>query len=61
VVHLASDPEVAKRSGRCFRTTDLAKQYGFTDVDGRIPEDSHVASTASGEAPDYWKTVLGDS
>jgi dehydrogenase/reductase SDR family protein 1 len=60
VVHLANDPEVAKRSGLCFRTSELARAYGFTDIDGEIPDDSHVASTASGEAPDYWKTVLGD-
>ena len=61
VVHLATDPEVAGRSGGCFRTSELAKAYGFTDVDGTIPEDSHEASTADGEAPEYWKTVLGDS
>jgi NAD(P)-dependent dehydrogenase (short-subunit alcohol dehydrogenase family) len=61
VVHLALDPELAKRSGRCFRTTDLAHEYGFTDIDGRIPDASHQAATASGEAPDYWKEVLGES
>lgn len=60
VVHLATDPEVGKRSGRCFRTSELAHQYGFRDVDGRVPEDSHRAATASGDAPDYWKKVLGD-
>jgi NAD(P)-dependent dehydrogenase (short-subunit alcohol dehydrogenase family) len=60
VVQLAADPEVAKRSGRCFRTTELAHAYGFTDIDGKIPEESHRASTVSGDAPDYWKTVLGE-
>ncbi|MBW2268718.1 MAG: SDR family NAD(P)-dependent oxidoreductase [Deltaproteobacteria bacterium] len=58
-VHLAADPEVASRSGRCFRTSALAHDYGFTDVDGTIPDDSHVASTVDGDAPEYWKTVLG--
>lgn len=37
VVALASDPEVARRSGRAFPVADLAEAYGFTDVDGRIP------------------------
>ena len=61
VVQLATDAEVAKRSGRCFRTTELAHEYGFTDVDGRIPDDSHQASTVGGDAPDFWKGVLGES
>ena len=29
-------------------------------LDGRVPDDSHLAATADGEAPDYWKTVLGE-
>jgi len=62
VVHLATDPERAARSGQCFRTTELAHAYGFTDVDGKVPDDSHHAATASGEeTPEYWNTVLGGS
>ena len=61
VVQLAMDPQVAERSGGCFRTAELANAYGFTDLDGTVPSESHEASTADGEAPDYWKTVLGDS
>lgn len=38
VVALAADPERAERSGRAFYVVDLAKSYGFTDVDGRVPE-----------------------
>ncbi len=35
VVALATDPKVMEKSGRVFRTGDLAKEYGFTDIDGR--------------------------
>jgi NAD(P)-dependent dehydrogenase (short-subunit alcohol dehydrogenase family) len=35
VVALASDPRVLRRSGKVFRVGDLARAYGFTDVDGR--------------------------
>ncbi len=37
VVALASDPNVMDRSGRAFRVADLAREYGFTDVDGTQP------------------------
>ncbi|HUZ42843.1 MAG TPA: SDR family NAD(P)-dependent oxidoreductase [Acidimicrobiales bacterium] len=37
VVALASDPDVAARSGRAFPVADLADDYGFTDTDGRVP------------------------
>lgn len=36
VVALASDGDVLARSGGVFRVGDLALEYGFTDVDGRI-------------------------
>jgi NAD(P)-dependent dehydrogenase (short-subunit alcohol dehydrogenase family) len=38
VVALASDPDVMARSGRPWPTAELARAYGFTDVDGRVPE-----------------------
>lgn len=37
VAALADDPRVAERSGGCFTAGDLARAYGFTDVDGRQP------------------------
>lgn len=37
VVALAADPQVARLSGRALRVGDLARDYGFTDVDGRQP------------------------
>jgi dehydrogenase/reductase SDR family member 1 len=37
VVALATDPDAGKRSGRAFYVADLAGDYGFTDIDGRVP------------------------
>jgi NAD(P)-dependent dehydrogenase (short-subunit alcohol dehydrogenase family) len=34
---LAEDPGVMRRSGEVFTVGDLAREYGFTDVDGRQP------------------------
>lgn len=36
VAALAADPDVARRSGQVLRVADLAREYGFTDVDGRV-------------------------
>ncbi|MBM7553238.1 SDR family oxidoreductase [Thalassobacillus pellis] len=33
---LASDPDVMKKSGQVLKTGDLAKEYQFTDIDGRL-------------------------
>ncbi len=35
VAALASDPDVIRRTGQLFHVADLAREYGFTDVDGR--------------------------
>lgn len=37
VAALASDPNVSVKAGKCLNTSDLMKEYGFTDVDGRQP------------------------
>ncbi|WP_433575407.1 SDR family NAD(P)-dependent oxidoreductase [Nocardia brasiliensis] len=37
VVALATDAERRTRTGSAWRVADLAKAYGFTDVDGRVP------------------------
>jgi NAD(P)-dependent dehydrogenase (short-subunit alcohol dehydrogenase family) len=37
VVALASDPEVMEKTGRALSAGHLAREYGFTDVDGRQP------------------------
>jgi NAD(P)-dependent dehydrogenase (short-subunit alcohol dehydrogenase family) len=36
VAALAADPQVMARSGQVLRVGDLAREYGFTDVDGRL-------------------------
>ena len=36
VVALAADPKVMGRSGAVLRVGDLAREYGFTDIDGRV-------------------------
>jgi NAD(P)-dependent dehydrogenase (short-subunit alcohol dehydrogenase family) len=38
VAALAGDPGVMARSGQVLRVADLAREYGFTDVDGRQPQ-----------------------
>lgn len=38
VAALAGDPRVLEKSGRVHRVADLAREYGFTDVDGRQVE-----------------------
>jgi len=35
IAALASDPNVLAKSGRVFTTPALAREYGFTDVDGK--------------------------
>lgn len=37
VVALATDPEVMEKTGRVFSSWNLAREYGFTDVDGTQP------------------------
>jgi NAD(P)-dependent dehydrogenase (short-subunit alcohol dehydrogenase family) len=37
VVALAADPQVANKTGLTLFASDLAREYGFTDVDGRVP------------------------
>jgi NAD(P)-dependent dehydrogenase (short-subunit alcohol dehydrogenase family) len=40
VVALAADPGVARYTGRAVTSRGLADVYGFTDVDGSLPDDS---------------------
>ena len=35
VVAIATDPNAMQKSGKVFAVGDLAKEYGFTDIDGR--------------------------
>ena len=38
IVHLACDPNLSARSGQTFPVVQLAHDYGFTDIDGHLPE-----------------------
>lgn len=38
VAALAADPQIMEKSGQTFAVGDLAKEYGFTDIDGRLVE-----------------------
>ncbi len=45
VAALAADAEVARWSGQALSTWQLAREYGFTDVDGRRPDwGAHMAA-----------------
>lgn len=37
IVALAADPNVHTKTGRALASRDLADEYGFTDVDGKLP------------------------
>ena len=37
VAALAADPEVMRWSGQAIVAADLAREYQFTDIDGRVP------------------------
>jgi NAD(P)-dependent dehydrogenase (short-subunit alcohol dehydrogenase family) len=38
VAALAADPQAKKKSGRVFSSWALAREYGFTDIDGTRPD-----------------------
>ncbi len=38
IAALGADPQVMRKSGQVLRVGDLAREYGFTDVDGRQVE-----------------------
>jgi hypothetical protein len=35
---LAGDPSLKARSGKAFPSAQLARELGFTDLDGSVPE-----------------------
>jgi len=52
VVALAADPQAKRKAGLIHFASDLAREYGFTDVDGRVPDfprmfDTKVTEIAS--------------
>ncbi len=47
VVALASDPRVIERSGQVVEVGTLAREYGFTDVDGAQPPPFRIGAGSS--------------
>lgn len=43
IAALAADPDVLSRSGQVLTAGELAREYGFTDVDGSQPEPFRLA------------------
>jgi NAD(P)-dependent dehydrogenase (short-subunit alcohol dehydrogenase family) len=37
IAMLAADPQVVTKSGQTLYAGDVAREYGFTDIDGRVP------------------------
>lgn len=46
VAALAADPERKRWSGRAVYVAELADRYGFTDVDGRVPQPPGLSGSA---------------
>jgi NAD(P)-dependent dehydrogenase (short-subunit alcohol dehydrogenase family) len=49
VVALAADPKVKKKTGRVFSSWALAREYGFTDLDGTQPHWGNYARRRYGQ------------
>lgn len=51
MVALAADEERMTRTGQTFCLADLARDYGFTDVDGSIPDARKLHEQVKQNAP----------
>jgi dehydrogenase/reductase SDR family protein 1 len=60
VVALASDEDPLRRTGQAFWVKDLALEYGFTDIDGSIPDAEKLHAQLKQGAPEFWGEVLGN-
>ena len=52
VAALAADPEIMKKSGGEFITTELAMEYGITDVDGTV-----IPSARASRGDPIWQPI----
>lgn len=52
VAALAADPEIIKRSGGEFITTELAMEYGLTDIDGSV-----IPSARAARGEPIWQPI----
>jgi len=49
VVALATDPKAKEKTGRVFSSWGLAREYGFTDIDGTRPDWGRYATKTYGK------------
>jgi NAD(P)-dependent dehydrogenase (short-subunit alcohol dehydrogenase family) len=49
VAHLAADPQVMQKSGEVLAVGDLAREYGFTDTDGKQPPAFRIDEVMGGD------------
>ena len=52
IAALAADPDIMKRSGGTFITTEVAQDYGVTDIDGRV-----IPSARDARGGPIWQPV----
>ncbi len=52
IAALAADPEIMQRSGGTFITTEVAMEYGITDIDGRV-----IPSARDSRGGPIWQPV----
>jgi len=52
IAALAADPDIMKRSGGTFITTEVAQDYGITDIDGRV-----IPSARDARGGPIWQPV----
>lgn len=45
IAALSADPDILNKSGQVFSSWSLAREYGFTDIDGRRPDFGHYFAT----------------
>lgn len=60
VVALASDADILGRTGGSYRSSRLAREYGFTEDDGSLPPELPEGLSSlmdAGAIPDYWRGV----
>jgi NAD(P)-dependent dehydrogenase (short-subunit alcohol dehydrogenase family) len=53
VAALAADPTIMTRTGQLFSSWELAREYKFTDYDGRRPDWGRLKIDFSGMPPDF--------
>lgn len=52
IAAMAADPEIMKRSGATYITTELAEEYGVTDIDGSV-----IPSARGSRGAPLWKPI----